>query len=316
MNPSQIQFLSTFPAVIAGTGLDHVNKYHGEDNGYFVLDERPREGREIMLFYTACNGRQIRDYIRTYRPEVYDRYYLVQIYTHSLAVSGIWRNELGGDVLPPIIPALFDAASVLIYNPVGANYKQYSDQNVLRYLNKSATALSYSGPHHGCWWVICPLFGEECVYWYFDKGFTTSQIWAKLNDGTFEPEFEKRFNLQMEWLKGHESGTDAGAYQFTLDHYRDCKLWMTLNHPSYNLVAHIADHLLQKLGFTPLGDDHTMSLDPMRCAVADHYPETHYEFEFYKFKYPIRYTGGHGGMPFFKKCIEDAHGRWLEKKKV
>lgn len=310
MNINQINFLQS---VLPGADVDFYSKYHGDDKGWLVIDDRPRDGRKLMLFYTSCNGRQLRDYIQTYRPEIYAEYYLVQIYTHSLAVTGVWRKEYG---FPELIGKLFGVCDVLVYNPVGADYKEYSDQNVLRYLNLKATALSYSSQHAGCWWVICPLFGEECVYDYFNKGMGEQDVWNHLISGTFEPQFASRFVHQMAWLKGHESGTDAGSESFIRDHYKDCKMWFTLNHPSYNVVGYICDNLMEKIGFKSLGVDHAISLPPDRCMVADYYPETHYEFDYYGFKYPMKFTQGHGGMDFFKRCISDAHGRWIEKNRI
>lgn len=314
MNENQISFIQSMMDRPMDTHeLAHYVRYHGDDNGYLVIDERPRDGRKLMIFYTACNGRQLRDYIKTYRPEIYNEFYLVQLYTHSLVVSSIWNKEFE---FPWIIPALFNRADVLVYNPVGANYQNYSDQVVLRYLKIEAKALSYSGQHAGCWWVITPLFGEDCVHDYFNDGLSEEDVWKKLNNGTFDPQFQKRFDVQMAWLKGNESGTDAGSESFIRDHYRECKMWMTLNHPSYNVVGHICDNLMEKIGFKSLGVDHALSLPSDRCMLSDQYPETHYEFDYYKFKYPMKYQNGHGGMPFFRKCISDAHGRWTEKNKT
>lgn len=309
MNINQIAFLQS---VLPGADAEFYKKYHGDDSGWLVIDDRPREGRKLMLFYTGCNGRQLRDYIKTYRPEIYAEYFLVQIYVHSLVISSIWKKEFP---YPELITKLFNNADVLVYNPVGANYNEYSDQIVLRHLNLSAKALSYSSQHAGCWWVICPLFGEDCVHDYFDKGMGEEDVWQKLNDGTFDPKFAKRFDIQMAWLDGHEAGCDAGSESFIRDHYKDCKMWFTLNHPTYNVVAHICDNLMEKIGFKGLGVDHALTLQPDRCMLSDYYPETHYEFEYYKFKYPIRFTKGHGGMSFFRKCIKDARERWVEKRK-
>lgn len=307
MNINQIAFIQS---IMPSADIPFYDKYHGEDHGWLVIDDRPRDGRKLMLFYTACNGRQLRDYIMTYRPEIYAEYYLVQVYVHSLVISGFWRKEFE---FPELIAELIKNCDVFVYNPIGANYKYYSDQMVLRYLNIKATALSYSSQYAGCWWVICPLFGEDCVMSYFDHGMGVEDVWKKLNDGSFDPQFPIRFEKQMAWTKGHESGCDAGAEEFIRDHYKECKMWFTFNHPSYNVVGYICDNLMEKIGFKKLGAEHAISLPSERCIVADFFPETHYEFEYYGFKYPLRFPHGHGGMPFLKKCIEDARGRWQDK---
>lgn len=312
MNSHQIEFIqSLMDHPMTAAELADFQKHHGDDQ-YLMLDDHPQAGRQIMLFYTGCNGRQLRDYIATYRPEVYDKYYLVQLYTQVLAVQGIWNKEFE---FPWIIPALFNHCDVLIYNPIGANYREYSDQNVLRYLNHSAVALSYAGPHHGCWWAICPLFGEDCLWKYYRDGSTDDAIFTRFSNGSFDCEFPERFKLQMAWLKGHESGTDTAIGAFIEKYHRECKMWFTLNHPSYHVVGYICDTLLAKLGFALLGAEHAIGLPTNRCPLTDHYPETHYEFDYYKFRYPLRYPNGHGGMAFFQKLITDARARWVEKGK-
>lgn len=311
MTPNQVEVMARLLGrSLSKDELTHYEKYYGEDRGYVVLDDRPEQNnRKNMLFYTACNGRMIRHYVKNHRPDIYSAYNLHQLYVHSLVILSTQDKVID---FPDIVPALFRNADVLFYNPIGAVYQQFSDQNVLRFLKLDAKALSYSGPNQGCWWVICPIFGEHGAWELFDQGLSNQQVWNKLQDGSFDPKFEERFKLQMAWMKGHDSGTDAGMFDFILNHYKRCKMFFTFNHPTYNLIACIADQCFTKLGYTPLGDEHSISLPSDSCMVADVYPESHYEFDYFKFEYPMKFDKGMGGFGWYKERITEARQRWVE----
>lgn len=307
MNSNQTQFIEG----MLGRPMDASERAHYETFqgglGYLFLDERPRDGKPILLLYAACHGQLMLDYIKTYRPEVAEKYYLVWVNVLSLVVRGLWKKEFD---FPWCIPALFNHCSVLFYNPIGADYGPYTDQNVLRYLNHDAQVLSYAGPHHGCWWVVCPVHGEQPLYACFEKGMSDADIYASIVNGSFDPQFAKRFELQMAWLKGYQTGTDAGMADFIERNYRRVKLFFTYNHPTYNLIAWITDVLMAKLGFTALGEEHAIALPSDRGIFADQFPETHYEWDYYGFQYPRRFEHGHGGLKFYQSVITDARKNW------
>lgn len=286
--------------------LAYYEKFEG-GNGFLFLDEKPREKRPIFLLYAACHGQLMKDYIQTYRADIAQKYYLVWVNVLSLVVRGLWAKEFE---FPWIIAALFNHCEVMFYNPIGVDYGPYTDQNVLRYLNVGAKVLSYAGPHHGCWWVVCPVHGEQPVHACFDRGMSDADIYASIINGTFDPQFPKRFELQMAWLKGYQTGTDAGMADFIERNYRKCKLFFTYNHPSYNLIGYITDVLMGKLGYPMLGEDHAIALPSDRGLFADQFPETHYEWDFYKFEYPMRWQHGHGGIGWYKSVIADARQNW------
>lgn len=285
----------------------YLDENHGPDIGFIDLDPRPAQGRKQLVLYTACTGVQIRHYIARHRPEVYAQYTISHVMAHALSL----RSAAPSFALPAIVPAVFRAADVLIYNPVDAAVAELSDREIVRQAKPGCKLASFGGPHHGCWWVICPFFGEEGVVAQLDQGQSGEQIWASFQARTFEPKFDERFKTQMAFLKGYQHGTDVRLTEFITDNYRRCKLFFTFNHPSCHLLAYVTDECLGQIGFERLGREHAINeVAADEMMMGDVFPETHYEWEHFKLEYPMRWAERQGGAEFYHGVILGIEERW------
>lgn len=280
--------------------------------GCFGLENRPPNGRKTMILYTACTGYQVRAYLQDFRPEIYEEYDIQHILIHALAL----RCGKPGYVVPELIPALFKTADFVLWNPLGGMIEPLSNQYLNRLTKPDCKLVSYAGPHQGCWWVICQLFGEQSVRRYLDNGLSADDIWGLFKAGTFDPGFEERLKMDMMFQKGYQHGTDSEIYEFIRDNYRRCKMFFTFNHATCHLIACAVDGCLGRAGYERLGLEHAVSVVPADHFMVGHiYPETHYEWDHYKFEYPMRWQQtALGGIEFYKDLITLIEKKWREKK--
>jgi len=308
--PHQSKYIKSLLPDVTPEEMAHYEQFHAED-GWFMMDPRPVEGRETLLIYAACAGVAFRNYFEHVRPEIREHFVIHHIFDHALVIHILRNHEFP---LPRLVPRLFREADALLYHPISGAYEELSDSTLVRLLKPNCKAVRYTGPHHGCWWPICPHFGEQPVVRYLEKGLTPDEIWVKFLEGTFDPLFEERFKLQMEWLRGYETANDVRLTGFIERNYRKAKLFLTDNHASFHLIAYIADKCMGALGFPEMGEEHAVSLSPEKWVVGAAYPETHYEFDYYKFEYPMRFADTWGGITFYRDRIHEAFERWKKAK--
>jgi len=313
LNDSQIEFVHrTLGRKTTQIELNYLHENHGPDAGFFELDPRPVEGRKHLVLYTACTGVQIRDYLQRHRPEVFGMYQITHIFAHALSL----RSAAVDFKLPEIVPAVFKIADAMIYNPVDAACAQLSDREIVRQVKPECKLASFGGPHQGCWWLICPFFGEEAVIHYLEAGFSAEAIWSKVLEEKFEPEFRRRFENNMAFLKGYQHGTDVRMTEFIADCYQKCKLFFTFNHPSCQLLAFVTDECLGQMGFERKGREHALTqVAADEKMVGEVYPETDYEWDYYGFEYPQRWSDRMGGIHFYHEVILGIEQRWKTAKK-
>jgi hypothetical protein len=313
LNSSQLEFIDrTLGRKLTNEEVTYLHGNHGPDIGFIDFDERPTENRKQLVLYTACTGVQIRHYLKQHRPEVFNEYQITHVIAHGLSL----RSAEPGFKLHDIVPAMFKIADALIYNPVDAAHEGLSHVTILRSLKPECKTASFGGPHHGCWWLICPFFGEEPVWAYLDQGLTPDQIWGKVQDKSFDPLFKDRFTQQMAFMKGYQHATDVRLTEFISQNYKKCKLFFTFNHPSCHVLAFLTDECLGQMGFARLGQDHAVyQVAADEKMVGDVYPETDFEWQYYGLEYPQRWADRMGGLQFYRERIDEIHKKWLDKKK-
>lgn len=312
LNQHQIEFVErALKRDLIPSELAYLNDNCGPDTGFLDLDPRPQEGRKNLVFYTACTGVQMRHYIMTHRPEVAAEYQISHVVAHALTM----RSAVPTFAVPETIPAIIKQADALIYNPVDASYPHLSSESVVRRVPEHCKLASFAGPHHGCWWLICPFFGEEGVVAMLTDGFTPQEIFRSIENKVFNPKFKERFEQQMAWLKGYQHATDVRLTDFILEEYQKCKMFFTFNHPSCHLLAFAADECLAHFGFERKGREHAISVvQADEKMMGDVFPETEYEWAHYGFKYPMRWTDRMGGMEFYRSQVERIAREWEAKK--
>ena len=152
MNHYQIKFLEdTLGHQMSSEELRHYNTYHSDTAGYFLIDERPVEKRKKLLLYSACWGRLIIHYLKTYRPDIYDQYHFSMLLDFALILHVLRDKHFD---TPEIVERLFQNADAVIYSPIGAHYQQFSAEHLIRLVSPGCMTVSITGPHQGCWWPV------------------------------------------------------------------------------------------------------------------------------------------------------------------
>jgi len=307
LTPNQIDALeSILGHVLSIDELAHYNSEHSDEYGYFLLPDKAQiGGRHLLLLYSACWSRGIWHYLAHYRPDVVERYYPVIILDFALVLSVIRDKRFP---VPLFVEAAWRKADAVLFTPIGESYGPFSSEHLLRMVKPDCKTVAFTGPNQGCWWPVCELVGEHGAINLFNEGLNPDQVIDRFRDKKFDPKFDLRFAEQMAFLKGKQSFGSIRLTEFIQAHYRTHKLFFTFNHPTYNVLAFCADCALALMGMIPMGDEHSLSLPLDSISLGDIYPETHYEFEHYNLRYPMRYTAG--SEAFYERKIHEAYARW------
>lgn len=210
-----------------------------------------------------------------------------------------------------LVKAMFSNADLVIWNVLGSKFQEQSTEVLGKHLQSSAQVVSFVPPCFAAFWVAAEFFGEEGIVAYLEAGLSPDEIIAKYRDGSFNARFELRFKDQIDRLAFREAERDVKLSAFILRNYVGTKLFLTVNHPSYPTVAYIVDQCLGYFGFKELGEEHCLAREVNECEFGAHLPETHFEFDHYGFKYPLRYPKERGGADaYYTALIKDAAARW------
>jgi hypothetical protein len=293
---------------LSAAELAHYNSQHSDEYGYFLMDPRPRGNRKLLLLWSGCWGRAILHYMQHYRQELLEIYSPLIVIDYGLVLSVTRDHKFP---LPELVRDAWAAADAVIFSPIGACYGELSSEFLLRFVKPECKTASFTGPSQGCWWPICPLVGEHGAHALMAQGLSDDQIWQRFAVGTFDSKFEVRFAEQRAWLKGKQSFGSVRLSEFLERHYLNHKLFFTFNHPTYPVTTFCAESCFGILGEATKPEEFVLSLPIDAYMVGDIMPETHYEWDYYKFTYPMRYTSTWGGVePYYRRLITEARTRW------
>jgi hypothetical protein len=158
--------------------------------------------------------------------------------------------------------------------------------------------------------ALCSLFpiadipqDQENVRQLLRQGIPTRQIVQRFRTGQFDPMFRSRHAAAMQRMLRKDARSHVKIEPFVRAHLQREKLFWLISHPTIFLVARIgADILSELFGQRRLSDDEVFSLPLTGCMMKPVWPETPYEWNFHKFKYPRRWKAG--AAEFYSKMIE------------
>lgn len=273
------------------------------------VDDRLFEGvdpksKPHLLFFSSCHNQQIHYYIRDWRPEVYDRFFVNYLMIHQC--------QLQPDIsINPLTMALVGSASVIVSNNFAPKFGQFSMDNILRYAVGDPKHITFVPPTSACWWPCCFPFGEDGVIFHMQKeGLEAEGIIRKFRRGSFMPCFKQRFREQMDNLRLREKRHMVTISDFVVRNHRKAKMFSSFNHPCLPVIGHIVEQVLGRFGYTVRPEEHSLALPPTGGRIGNHYCETLYEWEFYNFQYPMRYVHDRGGpMAFYPDEIRKSYAK-------
>ncbi len=280
----------------------------GRHNCYLQLDSRmftePKGTRKNLLVYSSCHCEQIDVYLRKYRQDVLEKCYLHMLFTHRQALNRPHSNNR-------FVWSLFSEADLVIWNVLGPKFNEQSTDVLGKHLQADAKVVSFVPPCFAAFFAVAEFFGEEGVIEYLVAGRTVENIIALFRDGQFECQFKWRFKDQIDRLAFRERERDVKLSAFVQRHFKQHKLFLTVNHPAFPTLAYLVDECLGILGFKQLGEDHSISREVNEANFGAHLPETHYEFEYFGFTYPLRFQNERGGVDaYYSALISDTAARW------
>lgn len=272
-------------------------------NKYLVIDDRilhPEKGgpNDIMVFYTSCHAYQFIRYLTTYRPEVLEDYLIVILYNHLL-INARPHFDLN------LLQLIMGRAAVVITNPFSEKFGDLSLHSLMvHYDPRTQTDITFVPPSVSHYWPVSEHFGEEPVARYiYNDGTTANEMIDQYLRGRFICMFSERSKRQMDRLGLRGQNCDVQINKFIHDHQKTHKMFFTSNHPTFHLIGHIMDGCLKLIGYDAKGDDFNLALPTNGGEMRNHNPETQYEWDFYEFQYPRRYTTDWGGENMFYPAI-------------
>ena len=256
----------------------------------------PRKKHCVLL--TACHAIQIRHYLQQ-RADFMADFNVHVILTQSVCVHHMLHP------MPPVLKAVLAQADVILSNRfVCGDYHEFYELNADKHPGKpTRKSIIYPPPNNSIMWPTCDRFARIELTRPMLAGKTRQQVWESLRDGTFDCCFPEREQLQHEWATEREADADIKLVPFVERNFRDCKLWWTENHCTFNLLAYVGSELLRLLGYKHDTDAQVCAYAPDPLGTWGVWPETHYEWDYYKLRYPMRWANVEGGLVFYRGLI-------------
>lgn len=245
-------------------------------------DRDAQPGRKTALMFTNCTGRALCDYLK--RNEEFRASYNINALESGpiqLAI-GEGKNVFGLGA----VQRLFQDCDFLLTNNMGARHADMALEKIKPMLSGSAKIITFVATNFSCLWPLSygysGMLGAERL---FDAGATVEDVWKKLKDGTFDPEFKLRWRLEIGRLMDKSTFHDVDIHHFIIANIRRVKLFTSASHPTYHIVAHIGGRILDLLGIQHEGLEANLKHDCMDGTMAG-WPDSQYEWRHYGFEYP------------------------------
>lgn len=276
--------------------IDHAVEFWGpagRDGGYYWPDERvlgPFAANKFLLLYSSCHCEQILTYLKRYRQDVLAEYNVHVLMTHRLQLDPVATNNR-------LTWSCFKNADLIIWTRLPEKFGAFSTVQLEKHCKPSCKTVDFTPPTFASFWPVAEFFGEEAVQEYMLAGKTADEMVELFKAGHFDCHFRSRWPEQCQALEYRERNREVKILEYMKRHFRTHKMLFTTNHPGGHLVGWIVDESLGRLGFKQLGEEHTLLEVPtsLHGFGEHHFPETDYEFSFYKFIYPKQFTSWGGG---------------------
>lgn len=266
-----------------------------------ILNDNHDVKKKNLVLYTSCHAIQLAMYFDRYA-KVGHLFNIVSLLVHRFLQEHVdpVRTELSRRLIK-------NACLVMSHPFIG----QYEPMNMSYYPDVAGRLHAlFPPPNNAAFWPVVQHFGEGGVRYALNNGQTVSSIISDFREGRFQPLFHNRYHKQRERLLTRERDTAIKIVDFMDAYHKRCKLWFTDNHPTFNMMAWIGSRAIAMLGMKP-DDEKTCSAYPSDAASSwNAFPETNYEFSYYGFTYPKRYTNVWNGEALYEDWIKAIAGRW------
>lgn len=264
---------------------------------WLIPEPNPNPSRPTLLVYSSCHTHGILRYLNEHRADVRDRYNVSAILVHVAAEDPNARSSKA------FIKAFREADFLLNHPLVDEKWRGMRADEIG--LKNSCLGITMESPQMSCFWPVVegPVLGELPVRSLLGQGANPGEVSAAFDSGKMDCYFAERFAADITRMRERDARSDLKSAEFIYSHHRDTKMFFTENHPTMPVLAWMTDQFLAKLGHASKSEEEILSLPLDTMHGENHFPETAYEWEHYRLKYPRRYEGNMGGAEHYHQII-------------
>ena len=162
-----------------------------------------------------------------------------------------YTNYLSEDIAPED----FARCALLLYQELGAAWKEHASHALLERLSPHAAALKIPNMFFNGYWPLWTnkthmAFGDQLLEHLAERGCSQEEMLHVCLRGQLAEKYDLTALFQAS--QAHEAGKERGQVVDTLplvqEHWRSEQLFYTVNHPCPRLLLHVADGVLNALG--------------------------------------------------------------------
>lgn len=213
--------------------------------------------KELCLIHANCQGEPLAELLSMHK-EFAARYEIKAFVNYTQ------------DHVPP---ADLARCSLLLYQWLGSRWGDLSSKAMLSRLGPLARSVCIPNLFFKSYWPLWDSnkgidYSDRLLNEFIGRGLTKAEILHLY----LHTDIKKYYDLDrlveesLEREREKERRADIKTLDLVLEGYRNRRLFSTVNHPGRELCLHVANGVLERLGFTPL-DDSTAS------RFSDPFPE-------------------------------------------
>ncbi len=258
----------------------------------------PRKGNIVV--YSSCHTWSIVPYLQS-REDVAGKYNVWGVVVHLAKDQQAW--------LDPRFAKVFAEADVILHHPLDSD--RWDRLRVKEFnLKLGCRLVSMESPQASCCWPVLSGLGEHTVLALLAAGRTTEDIIHGFDENRFVPGLDSRFRMDKHRMEKRDAEVELKSADFVFKYWKDVKMFSTCNHPTFHVYVWMMDQFVGLLGFPRRGEEEALRVRDFAIEGDGHYPETHYEFEHYGFRYPMRLQNSMGGSAFYHREIRTIAERY------
>lgn len=215
--------------------------------------------KKTALIYATCQGRMIYDVLYQ-SDEFREQYNIVDvIHNYDLIKPGrsflTWSSHLND----------LKNADLFIYQPLGLQYGPNATDVILKYLKPSAHTCSIPYVLNRSFWPLVSsltvdvsddfeqinsnvIKNKIAIYELLFQGFTKNEIIDQYLNNKINFYYQDRFDADILQLQRKELDTTITVSQYILNNYKKYKLFDSSSHPTYKIIADMANQILKSIG--------------------------------------------------------------------
>jgi hypothetical protein len=261
------------------------------------------DSKPLLVILASCHGRQLLTYFNM-KQDFRRRFNVVRLETGPIFQYG---NRGAVVMAMPLVKRIFNSADVLVTYNMGLNHGAFSLERVRGMLRADCKVVTFTAPNCSIFWPVAINYcGILAVMYALDKGHSEYRILRDFDNGDFDPLFNLRWRLEMGRIEHRDSTHDIKLGDFIKRNHISHKLFMSASHPTFNTIAWLGAGIIGHLGFDTDDESTVLSYDYAHDSMGL-WPETHYEFNHFRFTYPVRHiTAPAGGMEIYRGLISEA----------